>query len=65
MIKCNNTLLSHLLSVLPEACQKKLELVPLELGQVIYESGQTLQYVYFPVDAIVSLLFEMSDGASA
>jgi len=65
MIKCNNTLLSALLSVLPDKCEKKLELVPLELGKVLYESGEALQYVYFPVDAIVSLLFEMSDGASA
>jgi CRP-like cAMP-binding protein len=65
MIICNNTLLSALLSVLPDKCEKKLELVPLELGKVLYESGEALQYVYFPVDAIVSLLFEMSDGASA
>lgn len=65
MIKCNNTLLSAFLSVLPDTCEKKLALVPLELGQVLYESGEELHYVYFPVDAIVSLLFEMSDGATA
>ncbi len=42
-----------------------LELVPLPLGQVIYESGSELRHVYFPTDSIVSLLYVMEDGASA
>jgi CRP-like cAMP-binding protein len=32
---------------------------------VLYESGDTLGYVYFPTTAIVSLLYVMEDGASA
>jgi CRP-like cAMP-binding protein len=45
----------------------KDELTPvhLSLGQVIYEPGETLQYVYFPTTAIVSLLYTMENGASA
>jgi CRP-like cAMP-binding protein len=39
--------------------------VPLPLGQVLYESGCTMSHVYFPTDAIVSLLYVMADGASA
>ena len=35
------------------------------LGKVIYESGDTLRHVYFPIDSIVSLLYVMEDGASA
>ena len=35
------------------------------LGHVLYESGDTLGYVYFPTTAIVSLLYVMEDGASA
>jgi CRP-like cAMP-binding protein len=35
------------------------------LGQVLYESGRTLSHVYFPTDAIVSLLYVMENGASA
>jgi len=35
------------------------------LGQVLYESGSTLSHVYFPITAIVSLLYVMEDGASA
>jgi CRP-like cAMP-binding protein len=35
------------------------------LAQVVYESGATLSYVYFPTTAIVSLLYVMENGASA
>ncbi|MDP3857825.1 MAG: Crp/Fnr family transcriptional regulator [Stagnimonas sp.] len=43
----------------------QLELVPLPLGKVLYESGDTLRHVYFPTDSIVSLLYVMENGASA
>jgi CRP-like cAMP-binding protein len=42
-----------------------LELVPMPLGEVLYESGSRLRHVYFPVTSIVSLLYVMEDGASA
>jgi CRP-like cAMP-binding protein len=42
-----------------------LERVDMPLGQVIYESGVTLEYVYFPITSIVSLLYVMENGASA
>ncbi|SHN49011.1 cAMP-binding domain of CRP or a regulatory subunit of cAMP-dependent protein kinases [Desulfovibrio litoralis DSM 11393] len=42
-----------------------LELVEMPLGKVLYESGDTLSHVYFPVDCIVSLLYVMENGASA
>lgn len=35
------------------------------LGEVLYESGNTLDNVYFPTTSIVSLLYVMNDGASA
>lgn len=35
------------------------------LGKVLYEPGDTLEHVYFPKDAIVSLLYVMESGASA
>ena len=35
------------------------------LGDVLYESGSQLHYVYFPTTSIVSLLYVMEDGASA
>lgn len=42
-----------------------LELVPMRLGDVLYEPGVPLRYVYFPTSSIVSLLYVMEDGASA
>ncbi len=32
---------------------------------VLYESGEALRHIYFPIDSIVSLLYVMKDGASA
>ncbi|HEX9852367.1 MAG TPA: Crp/Fnr family transcriptional regulator [Woeseiaceae bacterium] len=60
---------NHLLAALPaseiERIAPHLELVPLKLGQVLYESGGRLKHVYFPTNSIVSLLYVMQDGASA
>lgn len=42
-----------------------LKLVDMPLGMVLYESGATVNYVYFPIDAIVSLLYVLENGASA
>ena len=60
---------NHLLAALPEAefgrVGPHLELVPMPLGEALYESGGKLQHVYFPTTSIVSLLYVMEDGASA
>jgi CRP-like cAMP-binding protein len=60
---------NHLLSVLPKTEWERIapHLVELDmpLGEVVYESGDRLDYVYFPTTAIVSLLYVMEDGASA
>jgi CRP-like cAMP-binding protein len=42
-----------------------LELLSLELGDALYESGSGQDYVYFPTSSIVSLLYVMEDGSSA
>jgi CRP-like cAMP-binding protein len=39
-----------------------LELVNLTLKQVLYETGDTIRYAYFPHDAIISLVNVMEDG---
>jgi CRP-like cAMP-binding protein len=61
----NNHLLAALLVEVQDRLFPHVELVKLELGQVIYEAGITLDYVYFPTDSIVSLLYVMESGASA
>lgn len=60
---------NHLLAALPtaefERLAAHLELVPLPLGEVLYEPGEQLQHAYFPTTAIVSLHYVMESGASA
>ncbi|MCK9171211.1 MAG: Crp/Fnr family transcriptional regulator [Treponema sp.] len=67
--KLNDPRQNHLLAVLPDAERGRifphLEQVHLKLGEVLYESGGQLRYVYFPTTAIVSLLSLMENGASA
>lgn len=42
-----------------------LECVNLKLGQVLYEPGSKLGYVYFPANCIISMLHILEDGGSA
>lgn len=60
---------NYLLSALPEEEQNRLsshlELVPLTLGDVIYEPDTQMRHVYFPTNSIVSLLCVMENGSSA
>jgi CRP-like cAMP-binding protein len=60
---------NHLLGALPSNALRRLfpylEYVDLPLGTVLYESGDVLLHVYFPVDCIVSLLYVLADGSSA
>jgi CRP-like cAMP-binding protein len=60
---------NHLLAALPVDVQQRLfrnlELIEMPYGKVLYESGDTMRFVYFPIDSIVSLLYVMENGASA
>lgn len=60
---------NHLLAALSAEVRQRLfahlELVPLPLGKVLYESGDTMRHVYFPTDSIISLIYVMESGASA
>jgi CRP-like cAMP-binding protein len=60
---------NHLLAAMPAAefdrLLPHLELVPMPIGEVLYESGGRLNHVYFPTTSIVSLLYVLENGASA
>ncbi|HUP93781.1 MAG TPA: Crp/Fnr family transcriptional regulator [Burkholderiales bacterium] len=60
-----NALLAALSAAECERLADDLELVPLTLGQVLYEAGQTMSHAYFPLDCVVSLLYVMKNGESA
>jgi CRP-like cAMP-binding protein len=60
---------NHLLAALPQELHERiypsLELAEMLLGRVLFESGVPMRHVYFPTDAIISLLYVMENGASA
>jgi CRP-like cAMP-binding protein len=69
MLTAPNPRQNHMVAALSDSdwgrWQTLLEPVDMPLGRVLYESGGTLQHVYFPTTAIVSLLYVMENGASA
>jgi CRP-like cAMP-binding protein len=60
---------NHLLAALPATVHRRLdrflELIPMPLGGVMYESGAQMRDVYFPTTSIVSMVYVMEDGRSA
>lgn len=60
---------NHLLSSLPdeefERIRRHLTPISLKLGKVLYESGDRMDFVYFPTTAIISLLYIMENGSTA
>lgn len=60
---------NSLLAALPtddfERLLPDLELVPMPLGQMLYEPGTHLRHAYFPTTSIVSLHYVTETGASA
>src|SRR5271170_810363 len=59
---------NHLLGALPsvefERLSAGLELVPMGLGDALYEPGRQLQHAYFPITAIVSLYYVTRSGGA-
>jgi CRP-like cAMP-binding protein len=60
---------NRLLAALPpdeyEHLLPNLQQVSFSLGEVVYEFGGHLDYVFFPTTSIVSLLYTMENGSSA
>ena len=65
----HSPLQNHLLAAIPtaglELFAQHLELVPLALGQMLYEPGTQLHHAFFPTTSIVSLHYVTETGASA
>jgi CRP-like cAMP-binding protein len=60
-----NQLLASLSAAELKRLTPHLEPIEMALGEVVYESGRVLDYVYFPTTCIISLLYVMEDGSSA
>ncbi|MBW4680761.1 MAG: Crp/Fnr family transcriptional regulator [Microcoleus vaginatus WJT46-NPBG5] len=59
---------NQLLAALPAQEYQRLvphlEKVSIEIGQVLYDHFQPIEYVYFPIQGLVSLLYVMEDGST-
>jgi CRP-like cAMP-binding protein len=60
---------NRLLAALPADIYRRLlpqlEKITLKLRQVLYEEGDVINYVYFPNQALISLVSKMKNGTSA
>jgi CRP-like cAMP-binding protein len=60
---------NHLLALIPRAeaagLYEHMELVSTRVGQVLFECGSRPEYVFFPTDAVVSLVSLSRDGSLA
>ncbi len=61
----SNLLLDALARSSPGPWQSELQLVDLPLGKVLHEPFTARNHVYFPVTAVVSMLYVLSDGNMA
>lgn len=57
---------NHILSALPDDVYQRLlphlEAVELTDGKVLYETDEVIEHLYFPHDAMISLVTQMADG---
>jgi CRP-like cAMP-binding protein len=57
---------NRLLAMAPQAERERLapdlELVELDLKQTVYEEGQPIDHVFFPLNGVLSLVSQMQDG---
>ena len=68
-ISPDNALENYLLAALPAdefaLVKSKLKSVFFKLGDVLYDSGDRMDYAFFPTTAIISMLYIMEDGRTA
>jgi len=64
-----NAKLNRLLAALPaenyERLSPSLEFVNLSINEILYDSGDAMPYLYFPVNSIASLLYTTVNGSTA
>ena len=64
-IKHSNKILAFLEPSDWDRWQSRLEMVQLSLDQVLFDAGQKINHVYFPVTSIISQQYDFEDGKSA
>ncbi len=64
-IKQANKILTALPPADWERWQRHISSVSLSVDDVLFDAGQKIQHVYFPVSSIISLQYDFEDGGSA
>jgi len=64
MLGVSNRILDALPKDVWERWECEIEEVSLELGDVLYQAGSKMKYAYFPLDAVISILSDLENGAS-
>lgn len=59
-----NLVLAELLTTSPEFLRSRLEVVYFAPTETIYDVGDPINYVYFPLDSVVSCLAVLKDGTT-
>ena len=59
-----NDILRALLNSEYKSLRPKLEHVDLKAGEIIYQADQSIEYVYFPEDAVVAMIDTVEDGST-
>ena len=65
MSPSNNLMLEQLNDEKYGKLASYFQLICLETGQMIFRPHETIQFVYFPVSAIIAMQIDISDGSSA
>jgi CRP-like cAMP-binding protein len=60
-----NKLLNNFSEPYYEEIVNQCKLINLQVGEVIYESSSDISSIYFPIDCIVSLIYETIEGKSS
>jgi CRP-like cAMP-binding protein len=61
----SNLMIKQLIQEKYEKLLPSFQLVCLEAGQLIFRPHETIQFVFFPVSAIIAMQIDISDGTSA
>lgn len=61
----NNLMIEKLNNEKYEKLASYFQLICLETGQLIFRPHETIQFVFFPVSAIIAMQIDISDGSSA
>ena len=65
IVKHGNRLMSTLADHDWERWKPHIELVKLEVGEILFDAGESIDHIYFPLTGIISQQYDFEDGKSA